>query len=35
MIGANTEWVEFSPIEPYQRTMEVVGRNMAAMHEPA
>lgn len=35
MIGANTEWVEFSPIEPYQRTMEIVGRNMAAMHEPA
>lgn len=34
LIGANTEWVEFSPIEPYQQTMEVVGRNMAAMHKP-
>jgi len=33
LIGANTEWVEFSPIEPYQQTMEVVGRNMAALQQ--
>ncbi len=31
VIGDNTEYIEFSPMEAYQHTMEVVGRNMAAM----
>ena len=35
VIGDNTEYIEFSPIEAYYQTMEVVGRNMAAMHESA
>ncbi len=35
VIGANTEYVEFSPAEPYHQTAEVVGRNLAAMQEQA
>jgi len=35
VIGANTEFVEFSPAEPYHQTAEVVGRNLAAMHKSA
>lgn len=31
VIGDNTEYVEFSPSVPYQQTMEVVGRNLAAL----
>src|SRR5689334_23204439 len=31
IIGDNTEYVEFSPVGSYQQTMEVVGRNLAAM----
>jgi hypothetical protein len=30
-ITAGTEIIEFSPTEPYGRTMEVIGRNLAAM----
>lgn len=30
VIADNTEYVEFSPTGPYQQTMEVVGRNLAA-----
>lgn len=32
-IGDQTEYIEFSPQEPYHQTMEVVGRNMAAMQQ--
>jgi hypothetical protein len=35
LIGDNTEYIEFSPVEPYYQTMEVVGRNMAAMQQDA
>ena len=35
VIGANTEYVEFSPAEPYHQTAEVVGRNLAALQELA
>jgi len=31
VLEAGCEYVEFSPIEPYSQTMEVVGRNMEAM----
>ena len=31
VVEAGFEYVEFSPIEPYSQTMEVVGRNMQAM----
>jgi hypothetical protein len=31
VLEAGCEYVEFSPIEPYVQTMEVVGRNMQAM----
>jgi hypothetical protein len=31
VIAAGTEVVEFSPSEAYAKTMEVVGRNLAAM----
>lgn len=33
VIGANTEYVEFSPAEPYHQTIEVLERNMAAMQQ--
>jgi hypothetical protein len=33
VIEAGAEIVEFSPTEDYARTMEVVGRNLAAMQE--
>ncbi|MGZ3637523.1 MAG: cupin domain-containing protein [Ktedonobacterales bacterium] len=35
VIGDNTEYVEFSPAGPYQQTMEVVGRNLAALRAEA
>jgi len=35
VLGANTEYVEFSPAEPYHQTTEVIGRNLAAMQEQA
>jgi mannose-6-phosphate isomerase-like protein (cupin superfamily) len=31
VIAAGTEIIEFSPTEEYGRTMEVIGRNLAAM----
>jgi hypothetical protein len=31
VVTAGTEIVEFSPTEPYQQTIEVVGRNLAAL----
>ena len=33
VVAAGTEIVEFSPTEEYARTMEVLGRNLAAMAE--
>ena len=33
VLGANTEYVEFSPAEPYHQTAEVIGHNMVAMQE--
>ena len=33
VIGANTDYVEFSPAEPYHQTAEVIGHNMVAMQE--
>ena len=33
VLGANTEYVEFSPAEPYHQTAEVIERNMAALQE--
>jgi hypothetical protein len=33
LIEEDTEVVEFSPMGEYQKTMEVAGRNMAAMQE--
>ena len=30
-VKAGTEIIEFSPTEAYGRTMEVIGRNLAAM----
>ncbi len=33
VLGANTEYVEFSPAEPYHQTAEVIERNMAALEE--
>jgi hypothetical protein len=35
VLGANTEYVEFSPAEPYHQTAEVIERNMAALQEQA
>ncbi len=35
VLGANTEYVEFSPAEPYHQTTEVIGRNSWAMQEQA
>jgi hypothetical protein len=35
VLGANTEYVEFSPAEPYHQTAEVIERNMAALEEQA
>lgn len=35
VLGANTEYVEFSPAEPYHQTEEVIERNMAALQEQA
>lgn len=32
VVTADTEVVEFSPTEEYNRTLEVVGRNLAAAH---
>ena len=34
-LGANTEYVEFSPAEPYHQTAEVIEHNMVAMQEQA
>ncbi len=31
MITAGTQYIEFSPLHDYHATMEVIGRNMAAM----
>lgn len=31
IVSAGTEMIEFSPTEDYGRTMEVVGRNLAAV----
>ena len=31
VLDAGCEYVEFSPVEPWAQTMEVVGRNMQAM----
>jgi hypothetical protein len=33
VVTAGTEVIEFSPTEEYGRTMEVVGRNLAALQE--
>ena len=33
VIGANTEWIAFSPADLYEQTREVMGRNVAAMQE--
>ena len=35
VIGEDTEYVEFSPLDRYHQTMEAVGRNMAAMQQQA
>jgi len=35
LITAGTEVVEFSPSGDYERTMEVVGRNLAALQASA
>ncbi len=35
VLGANTEYVEFSPAEGYRQTMEAIERNMAAMQQQA
>jgi len=35
LIGANTEYVEFSPVEPYHQTAEVMARNIATMQPPS
>ena len=35
VIGANTEFVEFSPAEPYRHMMEVVKHNFAALLQQA
>jgi hypothetical protein len=35
VIAAGTEVIEFSPTEEYGRTMEVVGRNLAALQATA
>ena len=31
VVAAGTEVIEFSPTEEYRRTLEVLGKNMAAM----
>ncbi len=33
IIGNDTEYIEFSPTGPYRQTMEVVGRNLAALQQ--
>ena len=35
VIGEDTEYVEFSPLDRYHQTMEAVGRNMAAVQQQA
>jgi hypothetical protein len=35
VVGADTEYVEFSPVELYHQTIEVIVRNFAAMQQQA